>query len=381
MENLKENLFEIYNRTYKFPWGGKDSSFQPLVDVEIDGKHSAHKILEDYEIRRKMLQAQEYFSIHISKGVYLKWKKIERDKPYFENFIVDIDASNLKSSYIILKRTIKLLENSGLIQDVDFFVKYSGNKGFHLIIPYWKLQNIDRELFTLWFIVKMKGYREFLDLNLLKSKHHMIRDFWTYNPKGNLISIYIDKDTLPLLDKQIDTIKKLADSNNVSEIISLSELLSKNINYKEVNFTEDFFKNLKLIEMKRDTLKGLLDFTKNLNKKQTKKSKLKAYGSAIIIGNKKIVMPKKCREAFLKGVVDGKKRFLFVLLAYAKTYDLTFEEFKQIVKDWVSRCDIDKDFERHLKYNLEYLKRNWDRLPKYKPPKLTSEYCNIQIKE
>ena len=149
-------------------------------------------------------------SFHISEERWkevMKLKEVKREKELNElrlgwDLIFDIDAPNLVLSKIIAKEIIDFLKD----KQIDFLLKYSGNKGFHIIIPW---EEFPKE-------VEYDG------------KKIELRKAFPDIPRLILAYIYskIEKKLVRKLDKIVENILGISGENFKEQLIIDSILLS-----------------------------------------------------------------------------------------------------------------------------------------------------------
>jgi len=354
-----EVIRQIFQNNFSFPFNADRIELISKVSIEVDGKFTKHFGFEGkWQINKYIYRAQDYFSIHVSTQVY---SKLNQNKVLYNHLIIDIDADNLKESTIQLIKILDILEKDlRLVRDKDFYVKYSGNKGYHIIIPFWKFDKlIVYEDLILLIKYKLKNFD--IDWQLLDSQHHLIRDFWSYNPKGDKISLYLPKDEkISLLVVKYSKVEE----RSLDKIFELSNKLKQNIDFKPLTKKQVGLLNSLISEIKEN--KKLIEKLKEINKTVKKINQ-----KPIKIG--KGFFPKKVKEILNKGIQkDGRERFLFLLATICKANGYSYKEFEQLVKQWNEknyRLD-ERDWNRWLKtleHQMKWYKKNWDNL-KYKIP-------------
>ena len=139
---------------------------------------------------------------------------------------------------------------------------------------------------------------------ILVSPRHLFRAPYSLHEKTSLSSIVISKSTL-------------------------SDFQPTDANPLKVEI-KSFYPEAKADEAK-NLLITALDWSKENKPNQTPKTK-KEF-KTITIDKRKIVYPP-CIGLILKGMKDGKKRALFILLNYFRSLNFEFDEIEQIIIDW-----------------------------------------------
>jgi len=142
-----------------------------------------------------------------------------------------------------------------------------------------------------------------LDL-VLVSPRHLFRAPYSLHEKTCLASIVLDEE----------------------EIENFQPKLADPLRVKIKNFYPEAEK-----EEARELLISALDWYESREKKK-EPDKKRVY-EEIKIDKSKIIMPP-CISNILKGLKDGKKRALFILLNYFKSLGLNFDEIENRIKEW-----------------------------------------------
>ncbi|MFB6088242.1 MAG: DNA primase small subunit domain-containing protein [Candidatus Aenigmatarchaeota archaeon] len=260
------------------------------------------------------------------------------------DLIIDIDSAlDLDAAKLAAKKVIKFIRKEGV---KNYGIKFSGNRGFHISIP-WKAfprkvdfertknqfpripqaimgyirENIKDEL--MGKLIEMRGSVSslvedlgsqlhkltpyaFVDVEKDWGQRHLFRLPYSINEKSWLVS-------LPIKEKEIDSFEK------------------KDAKIENVKAENDFFKEVKDGEA-TTLLTNALDWEgrtkkdKSSNKKERRKIK----------SDKRI--PKKrfppCIKLILDGVTDGRKRSIFILINFLQTMNWSWEEIEEEIEKW-----------------------------------------------
>ena len=237
------------------------------------------------------------------------------------DLILDIDGpfeySQIASYLIVEALKFHNIENIS--------TKFSGNKGFHIGIPFSsfpeKVNNIQTKLLFPDALKTIASYlKEFIREQLIKktnqkdpfklvdidtiliSNRHMYRSPYSYHEKSGLISIPIEPDSI------LNFKKEQAKFENVKTDIQFLKETTK----KEAS--------------------QLIIQAFDLQKKKEPEIKTKTY---ILPEN---AIPQKffppCILKGLNGLEDGKKRFLFLLINFLKSLGYNQKELSETVTEW-----------------------------------------------
>ncbi len=243
------------------------------------------------------------------------------------DLVLDIDSPDLEDSKIITHYLIEALK----FNDVkNILVKYSGNKGFHIAVPFKSFPESvngvpSKNLFpegprvvTDYLINMIKPHlaNKFGDKmeNLFKvdtiliSSRHMYRAPYSLHEKTGLVSIPIDKDEVLKFDK----------ASALPDRVSLS---SKFLDSE--NLVEGDAKNLIL---------QAFDWNSKNKKEEIEKLPKKEYLELNEELPEASFPP--CIKKGLEGMEDGKKRFLFILINFLKNTGYGFEALEKRIREW-----------------------------------------------
>ncbi|MBU0894461.1 MAG: hypothetical protein KKB88_03380, partial [Nanoarchaeota archaeon] len=251
------------------------------------------------------------------------------------DLLIDIDSKYIDYSKISAQIIIEMLNFHGI---KNIGIKFSGSKGFHLIVP-WKafpkeingIKTSDMfpeypRIITQYIIekTKMKLIEKISDLSkpnkyikdfqapkevmpdlILVSPRHLFRAPYSLHEKTALASVVLDLDELE------DFELKHADPMNV----------------KVKNFMPDSKEN-----EAKELLMQALDWHKD--KHTEKQEKKKNSFKPIKLDNLSDKNFPPCVQNILKGIKDGKKRALFVLINLFRSIGMDKEELEQRIEEW-----------------------------------------------
>ncbi len=269
------------------------------------------------------------------------------------DLIIDIDTKVLEYAKICARLLCHALEYHNT---KTYFIKYSGGSGFHIAVPFEafpkkidginvenlypeaaqkiadylghfikkKLSEMILELNSIEQIIQKTGKseKELFELNEFNpysileidvaaiTPRHLIRMPYSINEKKERVSLPIDSSMIESFEPD------MAKPENIKEykpFIDRSKAVSGEA--RELFMQAfDFFKKA-AIENKPEEAGKKKDFAKNFEK----------------------IPPEKyppCIKLLLKGLSDGKKRALFILVNYFKSANYSKEEIAEIINEW-----------------------------------------------
>jgi len=291
------------------------------------------------------------------------------------DFVLDIDSPDLEDSKKITHYLIEAMK----FHDVkNMAVKFSGNKGFHIAIPFKtfpsKVNDIEiinlfpegpkiiaeylTEMITPALIEKYgEQMRDKIEIDtVLISNRHMFRAPYSLHEKSGLASIPIEPSEV------LNFNKERAKPENVTANMRFLE---------ESTFIEGEATSLitqALDWSSRNSIKK--ESTEKLTEKR--KAEYKEITEAI---PEEYFAP--CIKKGLSGLQDGKKRFLFILINFLKCVGWNPEEIEKRVKEWNNNQE-DSLKEGYIIAQLNWHKANSKKVP---PPNYENKayYADIGI--
>jgi hypothetical protein len=278
------------------------------------------------------------------------------------DLVLDIDSPDLEDSKIIAHYLIEAIK----FHDIKHIsVKYSGNKGFHIAIPFKAFPSKvnDMETINLFpdgpkviaeYLVSMiepplvahhgESFREKIEIDtVLISNRHMFRAAYSLHEKSGLASIPIDVDGALKFDKET------AKPENVKG---------------NVRFLDD-------TETEQGEAASLITQAFDWHSKKTHRKE--AYEELPQTKNKEYdelteaipedYFPPDIKKG-LAGVEDGRKRFLFILINFLKCTGWGIKELEARIWEW------NKALNQPLKDGYVMSQLHWHRMNKKKvlPP-------------
>jgi hypothetical protein len=253
------------------------------------------------------------------------------------DFLIDIDSKYIDYSKIMAIEILKVLRFHG-VKNVG--IKFSGSKGFHLIIP-WKafpkeingVKTSDK--FPEWprilvkYIVEQTKDKLVEKISELESPNKYIKDYTA--PKEVMPDLVLVSPR-HLFRMPYSLHEKTALASIVLKPEEIEEFDMKNANPMKLSSLDikNFFPNSKEGEA-TEILVQALDWYKDNNKNEPKKEgdfkpiKLKNLSDANF---------PPCIKNILKGLPDGKKRALFVLINLFRSIGMDRDELEKRIYEW-----------------------------------------------
>ncbi|HPD81625.1 MAG TPA: hypothetical protein PK357_00825 [Candidatus Pacearchaeota archaeon] len=259
------------------------------------------------------------------------------------DFLIDIDSKYIDYSKIMAIEILKVLKFHG-VKNVG--IKFSGSKGFHLIIP-WKafpkeingVKTSDK--FPEWprILIKylieqtknkliekiselerpnkyIKDYsapKEVVPDLVLVSPRHLFRMPYSLHEKTSLASVVLKPEEIETFDMKNANPIKLSEKNILS-----------------------FFPNSKEEEAS-ELLIQALDWYKETNKDEKREERV---FSQIKLTNLSDAHFPPCIKNILKGLSDGKKRALFVLINLFRSIGMDKDELEKRIYEWNKKNEV-----------------------------------------
>jgi len=250
------------------------------------------------------------------------------------DLLIDIDSKYLDYSKIACKLIIEALKFHNI---KNFGLKFSGSKGFHIIVPWGAFpQSLAGEktknMFPEWPRIIISYLKELINEKLIEN----ISEISIENRKSYVKDEEEAKKVIPDL--------VLVSSRHLFRApYSLHEkgLVSVVLNEKEIENFHPINANPFKIKIKnfyplpeeneaRELLISALDWYKEWKNQQAKN---KREFKEIKIDKKKLIFPP-CIKNIMKGLPDGRKRALFILINYFKSLGLNFDEIEDKIEEW-----------------------------------------------
>ncbi len=258
------------------------------------------------------------------------------------DFLIDIDSKYIDYSKILAKQIIQILEFHGI---KNIGIKFSGSKGFHLIVP-WKAfpKEINgvktTDMFPQWarilsqyitektkpqliteltkittgskYVKDTEASKEVMPDIILVSPRHLFRMPYSLHEKTALASIVLTKEELENFQpKDADPMNaKVRNFFPDSREGEASELLREAL---------DWYRENKISSGQQDEEKIT--------------GKYAEFKPVNIPNLNESIFPPSIKK-ILEGVSDGKKRALFVLINFFRSVGMDKEEMEKRIEEW-----------------------------------------------
>jgi len=291
------------------------------------------------------------------------------------DFVLDIDSPDLEDSKKITHYLIEAIK----FHDVkNMSVKFSGNKGFHIAIPFKtfpsKVNDVEiinlfpegpkiiaeylTEMITPALIEKYgEQMKDKIEIDtVLISNRHMFRAPYSLHEKSGLVSIPIDSSEVLHFNKErakpenvIANMRFLEDSEFIEG--EATSLITQALDWSSRN------------SIKKESTEELTEKRKTDYKEITEAIPEEYFAPCIKKG--------------LSGLQDGKKRFLFILINFLKCVGWNPGEIEKRVKEW-NDAQEDSLKEGYIIAQLNWHKANSKKVP---PPNYENKayYADIGI--
>jgi DNA primase catalytic subunit len=304
------------------------------------------------------------------------------------DLIIDIDCPHFDYSTLAAQTVIEALE----VEGVKSQIKFSGNRGWHIAIPFEAfpetiqnqktveiyekasaaiLQYLNNRINKqLWVKIREKegdvrkivekigkkpsgeNISQYIGLDMaLGASRHLIRAPHSLHEKTGLVSLTITPEQLKNFDKEDarpENIDDLNDSFLNTEKVERGcalELLS-------VALLEQ--KNRELTEEAKETTKKIVEIEGKVHENR---------------------FPP-CMKTILAGIQDGRKRALFALFNFLRCCNWSWDEIEQKVREWNKDKNPEPLKEGYLLAQFHWHKTNTDKVP---PPNCKEYYKEIGV--
>jgi len=286
------------------------------------------------------------------------------------DLLIDIDSKYFDYSKVFAQLVIEFFRFHGL-RSVG--VKFSGSKGFHLIVPFEAFpekvgNSLTKDMFPEWarivanylkektrdelvkrisglsksskYVKDFRASEEVIPDLVLVSSRHLFRAPYSLHEKTSLVSVVIDPDCIK------DFELKDADAFKVE--------------------VRDFYPTPKKNEA-GELLREALDWYESSQKKEHE-TRTREYALLDFVREKIEVgkIPEEnfppCIRRILRGLEDGKKRALFALLNFFRSLNVEREDLENFISEWNSKN------KSSLKEGYVRAQLNWSYRNKVVPP-------------
>ncbi len=336
----------------------KLSSPMEILNYAKDGATSFHGTLERWSDPLKISDNQRELE-----KLRIGW-----------DLVLDIDGTHFEFSRMAAKNLVKAIKLHGI---KNVFVKFSGRGGFHIGVPFESFpEKVGKVEIAKYFPEGARIIAEYLSSIIEKPLRNEIKkmgmdEILKLSGKTQE-EIMLKDDINPFALVSIDTIA-ISQRHTFRLPYTLNEkswLVSVPI---EINHIEDFdFEEAKIENVKTDL--GFLDSFKegeakrlfflafDFKKKEEKKIKeiIREYDYGKI--HESNFPP--CIKNMLKGLKDGRKRALFILMNFLKSMNWSYAEIEEYLLEWNQRNQPPLK-ENYVKTQLRWFK---NKKMTYTPP-------------
>ncbi len=331
-QDVQEAIFEFSKNKEIIPryfegFGKRPDSFQYKSDIFELTKRGATSFHCSEEIWEDPLKIQTGMDENQLNELRTGW-----------DFLIDIDSKYIDYSKIMAKLIIELLNFHGI---KNIGIKFSGSKGFHIIIP-WKafpkeINEVQtKNMFPKWpriitkYImekIKQKLIEKVTDLN---RPNKYIRDFQA--PKEVMPDLILVSPR-HLFRMPYSLHEKTALASVVLDPNKIEEFELKHANPMKVK-VKNFIPETKEGEAS-ELLREALDWNRDNQISQNKEEK-KEYKNFKPIKLEKVSNKNfpPCILNILNGLEDGKKRALFILINLFRSVGMDKDELEKRIDEW-----------------------------------------------
>jgi len=344
-----------------------------------DQRYGKRPDILQYENDILTLAKQGVISFHVSEEHWLDPLRLETGMSKEDlnslrsgyDILFDIDSPDLENSKKVAYYVIEALKFHDL---KTIPCKYSGNRGFHILIPFESLpKTVNNQSTNLLFPELPKLILKYIDnfihtqlekeitsenKDLAKldtqalSSRHMFRSVYSIHQKSGLVSIPVAHEDILKFNKED------AKMENIKEIKSFYDPTS--ITYPEAS---------KLILQ-------ALDWQSKQKKPEVKSTPIREFKLPKDALPEKFFPP--CITLLLKGLEgDGKKRSMFILSNFFKQTGYDYEQMEQLILTW-NQKNKNPLPQNYVKSQIDWHKKQNKSIP---PPNCSNEayYPSIGI--
>ncbi len=267
------------------------------------------------------------------------------------DFIIDIDCPDFKISTLAAESVLEVLKEYGVIAQI----KFSGNKGWHICVPFEAFPESAAKEFPelsdalMYYIIKeSKNIFE----RKLREINFDLKDFLKkHNQKRELYSKQDITDVPKLLGLDIQLASPRHLIRAPYSLHEKSGLASVVINSKDLkNFKKEQAKPENITKVNENFMTPgnysgtemslIITEAKDLRFRKKKSEKVSVPTDRKFVEFKDRVPEEffpPCIKNILKGLADGKKRALFILLNFLQKAKWTWPEIEAKITEWNSR--------------------------------------------
>jgi hypothetical protein len=258
------------------------------------------------------------------------------------DLLLDIDSKYIDYSKVLAKVIIEMLKFHGL---KNVGIKFSGSKGFHLIVP-WKafpkkIYNVrTADMFPEWpriilkYIIHTTKEKLVKKVTALTKPNKYVRDFKA--------SEQVIPDLILVSPRHLFRMPYSLHEKTALASVVLTEKELENFDLKHADplkaKVRDFIPEVKEGEAK-ELLMQALDWHKQGFKEEEKKYTDTKYKPIKLLNLSDKNFPPSIQK-ILQGIGDGRKRALFILLNLFRSVGMEREELEKRIYDWNDKNQI-----------------------------------------
>ncbi|MFQ5531091.1 MAG: DNA primase small subunit domain-containing protein [Candidatus Nanoarchaeia archaeon] len=257
------------------------------------------------------------------------------------DLVIDIDSKYIDYSRIMAKEILKVLKFHGA---KNFGIKFSGSKGFHIVVP-WKAfpkevhNTKTSDMFPEWPRILVQYLNEkscqgvVSEISKLSTQNKYIRDFKA--------SIEVVPDLILVSPRHLFRMPYSLHEKTALSSIVLTEKELDSFDLKDADPMK--LRTSEIKDFIPDSIGGeasellmqALDWWKETHKDSpTSEDKKQTDFKPIKLSNLSEINFPPCLKNILKGLVDGKKRALFVLINLFRSIGMEKDELETRISEW-----------------------------------------------
>lgn len=249
------------------------------------------------------------------------------------DLLIDIDSKYLDYSKIAAELILEALRFHGV---KNLGIKFSGSKGFHIIVP-WEAfpKNLGgkktKDAFPEWPRIIVSYLKELINKKLIEQISDLtIKDRKSYVKDKEEVKKVVPDLVLVSSRHLFRAPYSLHEKGLVSVVLDENEL--KNFNPKLADPFRVKIKNF-YPEEEKDEAKELLISALDWYKQVKKEPAISRKFEEVKIDKSRIVYPP-CIDLIMKGLPDGRKRAVFILINYFRSLNLEWDEIEKKLEAW-----------------------------------------------
>ncbi len=380
----KEILESAKDREVAIKFGEKGYGKRPdILQYEKDISELANQGATSFHISEERWQDPMLLSTTLSKN-QLDDLRIGWD------LMIDVDTDFLEFSKIATSIIIDALK----FHDINSFgVKFSGNKGFHILVPFESFpKTIDNKETRFLFpegpriivnhikdMIKNPLSKKILEISSIEEMSKSLKKDQKELKQDNKFNPFsvVNIDTVLISSRHL--FRSPYSINEKSGLVSIPIRPENILNFKpsiakiENVETEVEFFNTPNEEEAAQLIMQAFDFYKKKEVREEKQNNFKIVDQKI--KTKEENFPP-CIKLILKGMPsDGRKRALFVLINFLKNSGYNFDEIEKILFEWNNK-NYEKLGNSYIKSQLSWHKRQKQSIL---PPNCKQYYIDIAV--